>query len=234
MLQGVHTYSEYLHKFWLAVKGNEACRVCCFALPRRSGSLILPPWRCSLIFLSTRPMDTLRLCQDGTAAHRCWLSALKRWVAVPITSNRPAHLMYPRLIPLPCVSNAKTWLPDQFRCTPRMATIFPRPRCSALLCQQTCFGTPPNRFLPQGTLPFALSRLSPCPDWSTFSWASGEVLLWNEATQQASECKRVHESSVTVVRWAIDGTRLLTGDDVSRLMLGNAVILQLSATSALR
>jgi hypothetical protein len=39
------------------------------------------------------------------------------------------------------------------------------------------------------------------------------VLLWNETTQQATECKRVHESSIVFTTWTIDGSRLITGDE---------------------
>ncbi|EDQ92235.1 uncharacterized protein MONBRDRAFT_17802 [Monosiga brevicollis MX1] len=45
------------------------------------------------------------------------------------------------------------------------------------------------------------------------SWASGEIVLWNHATEQANECKRLHEAALVFVRWSADGSRLISGDE---------------------
>ena len=45
-------------------------------------------------------------------------------------------------------------------------------------------------------------------------WASGEVIMWNEETHVAYECKRMHDN-ITCLTWSFDGSRLFSADDVS-------------------
>merc|ERR1719326_1913345 len=47
-------------------------------------------------------------------------------------------------------------------------------------------------------------------------WASGEVIMWNEETHVAYECKRMHDN-ITCLTWSFDGSRLFSADDEGQM-----------------
>ena len=57
----------------------------------------------------------------------------------------------------------------------------------------------------------------PTNKWLATGWASGEVILWNEAAQMVHECKALHTNGVDVLEWSRDGSLLISGDSEGRI-----------------
>eukprot|EP00049_Salpingoeca_infusionum_P004465 m.79743 g.79743 ORF g.79743 m.79743 type:complete len:1348 (+) comp12578_c0_seq1:46-4089(+) len=44
-------------------------------------------------------------------------------------------------------------------------------------------------------------------------WESGEIIVWNDASQHAHDCQRAHETPIVKLTWSFDGSRLFTSDE---------------------
>ena len=51
------------------------------------------------------------------------------------------------------------------------------------------------------------------------AWESGEVSIWNEQDRELYEASRVHKEPISCIKWSTTGTRLVTTDTVSMVVV---------------
>jgi WD40 repeat protein len=45
-------------------------------------------------------------------------------------------------------------------------------------------------------------------------WESGDVLVWNEHDHELHEASSLHNAAVRIIEWSLNGSRLVSGDEV--------------------
>lgn len=70
--------------------------------------------------------------------------------------------------------------------------------------------------LQRSTLPSALAW-HPTQKWLASGWGSGDIILWNDGSKVAHDCKALHTSAVDVLEWSRDGSLLVSADGDGRI-----------------